>query len=180
MQQIEFKGFGWSGFHHVALVTPSLEATLHFYENVLGMQATPIYPATPQRGRHCFVKPGKTDSWGIHFFEYQDAQIFQSADSLRRLSVNPQAEDLYRFLPGALQHIAFTLPSEQAGMSLRRKLNSHGVVMTDIYDQGKIRNFIFIDNNGIQLEAAWPKKDENKPITPGVRVRGGQSRSVKA
>lgn len=63
----------------------------------------------------------------------------------------------FRFLPGALQHIAFALTSEQEGMALRSKLKSCGIVMTDIYDQGPIRNFIFVDNNGIQLEAAWPK-----------------------
>ncbi|GIP38815.1 hypothetical protein J31TS4_20950 [Paenibacillus sp. J31TS4] len=63
-----FQSFGWLGFHHVALVTTDLDATIHFYDNVLGMQISPVYPATPPRGRHCFVKPGATDSWGIHFF----------------------------------------------------------------------------------------------------------------
>lgn len=32
--------------------------------------------------------------------------------------------------------------------------------MTDIYRQGNLRNFIFLDNNGIQLEAAWPNREE--------------------
>ncbi|TJY42902.1 VOC family protein [Cohnella pontilimi] len=149
--------FQWLGFHHVAVVTPDLDGTVRFYENMLGMEVSSVFPATRQRGRHCFVKPGDTDSWGIHFFEYPDAQIFQSADALRRLSENPEAADLYRFMPGALQHIAFTLASERDGMALRRKLYSHGVLITDIYDHGKICNFIFIDNNGLQLEAAWPK-----------------------
>lgn len=154
--------FPWSGFHHLALVTPDLDATLFFYENVLGMQASSVYPATPQRGRHCFVKPGDTESWGIHFFEHPTAQIYQSSDELRRLAKNPESSDLYRFLPGALQHVAFALPSEEDGLALRSKLDNYGVAMTDIYDQGKIRNFIFIDNNGIQLEAAWPKKRDLK------------------
>lgn len=156
--QSGFQPSGWLGIHHIALVTPDLDATLEFYEHVLGMQASPVYPATPQRGRHCFVKPGDTECWGIHFFEYPGAQIFDSDDSLRRLSANPGAADLYRFLPGALQHLAFALASEQDGLTLRHQLDSHGVVMTDIYDQGRIRNFIFLDNNGIQLEAAWPKR----------------------
>lgn len=157
-QKISLEGFGWSGFHHVALVTPDLDATLLFYENVLGMHSSSVYPATSQRGRHCFVKPGNTETWGIHFFEHPDAKIYQSADALRRLAENPESSDLYRFLPGALQHIAFALSSEEDGLALRSKLSSCGVAMTDIYDQGKIRNFIFIDNNGIQLEAAWSKK----------------------
>lgn len=153
--------FGWSGFHHVALVTADLDATIRYYEDVLGMQAGTVYPATSMRGRHCFVKPGATDSWGIHFFEFDGAQIFQSGDSLKRLAENRESAELFRFLPGALQHIAFALASERDGLALRNKLHDHGVVMTDIYDQGSIRNFIFIDNNGIQLEAAWPKKGED-------------------
>ncbi|MBY6278041.1 VOC family protein, partial [Symbiobacterium thermophilum] len=28
----------WEGFHHIALVTPDLDTTIHFYGNVLGMQ----------------------------------------------------------------------------------------------------------------------------------------------
>ncbi|GIP38814.1 hypothetical protein J31TS4_20940 [Paenibacillus sp. J31TS4] len=79
---------------------------------------------------------------------------------MRRLAKHPQSADLYRFLPGALQHIAFALPSEEEGMALREKLRSQGILMTDIYRQGNLRNFIFLDNNGIQLEAAWPNREE--------------------
>lgn len=111
-QKPGMESFNWSGFHHVALVTSDLDGTINFYEKLLGMQVTLHYPATSQRGRHCFVKPGNTESWGIHFFEYPDAQIFHSEDSLRRLSENPEASDLYRFLPGGLQHIAFALTSD--------------------------------------------------------------------
>ncbi|MFS0724946.1 VOC family protein [Paenibacillus sp. 1P07SE] len=147
--------FGWSGFHHVALVTADLDQTIRFYREVLGMEVSPVYPATPPRGRHCFIKPGTTDAWGIHFFESADALIHQSDDALRRLAANPQGPDLYRFIPGALQHVAFALPSETAGLALRSQLQRHDVLMTGIYDQGSLRNFIFLDPNGIQLEAAW-------------------------
>ncbi len=38
------------------------------------------------------------------------------------------------------------------------KLRRADIVMTYMYDQGCIRNFIFPDNNGIQLAVAWPRK----------------------
>lgn len=147
----------WRGFHHIALVTADLDGTIAFYEQVLGMQAGTVYPATANRGRHCFIKPGDTDAWGLHFFEYAGAQIPSSTEAIRLLAENREAAALYQFLPGALQHIAFALPSEEEAMELRRRLNSHGVPMTEIYDQGSIRDFVFVDNNGIQIEAAWPK-----------------------
>jgi hypothetical protein len=34
-------------------------------------------------------------------------------------------------------------------------MQQQGIVMTDIYEQGALRNFIFVDQNGIQIEAAW-------------------------
>lgn len=151
----------WQGFHHIALVTQNLDETICFYQNVLGMQVGTVYPAFKQRGRHCFIRPGNVETWGIHFFEYPNAQIFRSDKELKRLSENPAAEELYRFLPGALQHIAFAVHSEEAGLILRAKLMSEGIVMTEIYDQGSIQNFIFTDNNGIQLEVAWPKAIAN-------------------
>ncbi|CAG7630505.1 VOC family protein [Paenibacillus allorhizosphaerae] len=147
----------WSGFHHIALVTPNLDETIHFYEQVLGMQAGPVFAATGRRGRHCFIRPGHVETWGIHFFEYAHAQIFQSTDELKRLADNPKSAAINGFLPGVLQHIAFSLSSEEEGLALRKKLQRRGIVTTDVYDQGPIRNFIFTDNNGVQLEAAWPK-----------------------
>jgi len=128
------------------------------------MQAGTVYPATAQRGRHCFIKPGHTESWGIHFFEYRDARIFQSAEAIKRLANNQKAADLFRYIPGALQHFVFALPTEGHAMTLRQKLKDHCVVMTEIYDQGRIRNFIFLDNNGIQLEAAWSKEKDIHPL----------------
>lgn len=121
------------------------------------MEVGEIYPGTAQRGRHCFVKLGHTESWGIRFFENAAAQIFQNKEAIQRLAENKDAAELFRFIQGALQHIAFAFPSERQGQALRQKLISLRVLMTEIYDQGSIRNFIFLDHNGIQLEAAWPK-----------------------
>jgi hypothetical protein len=36
-------------------------------------------------------------------------------------------------------------------------LTRHGVETTPIMDQGPIRNMGFIDNNGMSLEAKWPR-----------------------
>jgi|GEM_PF-2073485 Lactoylglutathione lyase and related lyases len=34
--------FNWAGFHHVALVTSDLNATIQFYKDVPGMHISPI------------------------------------------------------------------------------------------------------------------------------------------
>lgn len=135
----------WQGFHHIALVTPDLDATIRFYTDILGMQVTRLMPATDRNGRHCFIKPGESDTWGLHIFEQPDAQIF----------AYPQ--DLQRFVcvPGVLQHIAFALPGRAEGLALRERLVRFGVATTDINRIGPIENLLFRDNNGVLLEATW-------------------------
>lgn len=50
----------WQGFHHIALVTPDLDATIH--TEVLSMAVTGVLAASDRNGRHCFIKPGARDS----------------------------------------------------------------------------------------------------------------------
>jgi len=137
----------WRGFHHIALVTPDLDATIAFYTEVLGMEIAALFPASDRNGRHCFIKPGATEAWGLHVFEQADAQIFAYPAGMQR----------FTFIPGALQHIAFALPDLAAGQALRERLATFGVATTEIGELGPIQNMLFRDNNGILLEATWSK-----------------------
>jgi Glyoxalase/Bleomycin resistance protein/Dioxygenase superfamily len=42
----------WQGINHVALVTPDLAATIHFYRDLLGLRLAALLPATEEHGRH--------------------------------------------------------------------------------------------------------------------------------
>ena len=137
----------WRGFHHVALVTPDLDATIRFYGDVLGMHVGEVVGATERQGRHCFIKPGDVETWGLHFFEQPDAEVFAYPETFER----------YAFVPGALQHVAFALPDEAAALALRRRLAAFGVEMTDVTNFGGVSNMLFRDNNGLLLEAAWAR-----------------------
>src|SRR5215213_11903378 len=61
----------WAGIHHIALATHDLEETLRFYQQVLGMAVSDMYPSREGRGRHgiVLVKPGDSEILGLHFFE---------------------------------------------------------------------------------------------------------------
>ena len=136
----------WRGFHHVALATPDLDATLHFYGELLGMAVGPVLDGPA--GRHCFVTPGPTPAFGLHFFELRDAQVFAYPAEFPRFAV----------VPGALQHLAFALPDAAAGARLRSRLAAHAIPMTDVSHIGPISNTLFRDNNGLLLEATWPRE----------------------
>ena len=108
----------WRGFHHVALVTRDLDATIRFYDEVLGMEVGSIAPAGELHGRHCAIRPGsEPDRLGLHFFEYPHAP-----------HSNPHEQSLVAtvFDPGPtfLSHISFALPNEEAGLALRERLSS--------------------------------------------------------
>jgi catechol 2,3-dioxygenase-like lactoylglutathione lyase family enzyme len=136
----------WSGFHHVALATPDLDETIRFYGGVLGMLVGKVFAATEQQGRHCFVRPGEdVETWGMHFFEHPDAQLFAWPEGER-----------FAFVPGALQHVAFALPGEEAALALRRRLEQLGTEVSPSTNLGRISNMLFRDNNGLLLEATWP------------------------
>ncbi|MFO7168423.1 MAG: VOC family protein [Chloroflexota bacterium] len=140
----------WRGFHHIALVTPDLDATMKFYTEVLGMHVTAVFPASDRNGRHCFIKPGETEAWGLHVFEQPDVQLFPYPADMQR----------FVFVPGALQHIAFALPSRADAEALRERLSAFGIPTTPINTIGPIQNMLFRDNNGILLEATWPAADD--------------------
>jgi catechol 2,3-dioxygenase-like lactoylglutathione lyase family enzyme len=140
----------WGGFHHVALVTRDLDATIRFYHDVLGMEIGSIAPAGELHGRHCAIRPGgEPELLGLHFFEYAHAPHFNAHEQSLAATV---------FDPGPtfLSHISFALPNEEAGLALRERLTSYDVPMTPIMNQGDLRNMVFLDNNGMALEAIWP------------------------
>ncbi len=146
----------WRGFHHLALVTPDLDATIRFYRDVLGLVVAFVAPATEMHGRHAMIAVDGGEGSFLHFFEQPNAAIHPY----------PLATGLVfpREL-GALHHVALALPDEAAGLALRARLHGLGLPVTEVMDQGPVRDVLFLDNNGLLLEAAWPKASHS-PNTP--------------
>jgi catechol 2,3-dioxygenase-like lactoylglutathione lyase family enzyme len=137
----------WRGFHHLAVITPDLDATIRFYRDAVGMRIGWVGPADPPLGRDCTVIIGGEGTSHIHFFEQLGAQV-QPTDPENLLAPPPGGSGIH--------HVAFGLPDEAAALALRERLRAHGVPMSEIMDQGGFRDMVFRDNNGVLLEAAWP------------------------
>jgi catechol 2,3-dioxygenase-like lactoylglutathione lyase family enzyme len=140
----------WQGINHIALVTPDLAASLHFYQDILGLQLVTLLPATDEHGRHVILstdRSGNSTGQVLHFFEDAAAQIF----------TDPEALTAVRFVPGALQHIALTLPDEAAGQALHARLHGQGIQTTEIVDLRLNRSFRMLDAMGLIVEVAWLK-----------------------
>jgi len=131
----------WRGVHHLALITPDMDATVRFWHGVLGARlvATLGTPAF----RHYFfeVAPGST----VAFFEYRDVEL----DTYAKPAGIPY--------PPASQfdHLSLALPDEDALHRMRARLKEHGCDVTDVVDHDVMRSIYFTDPSGIALEASW-------------------------
>jgi hypothetical protein len=98
--------------------------------------------------RHRFIRPCGDECSGLHVFKSPDAEPHTSAHSIDRDA-----------LMGAVgvQHVAFALLGEAAGIGLRERLTESGAESTTIGSVGPTGNTLFFDNNGLLLEATWPK-----------------------
>ena len=138
----------WQGAHHLSLVTPDLDATVRFYHGLLGMPLWAALGPMPYHGRHCLFKAGH---FLIHFFEQPDAEIAVPPPDWMKKPLT--------LVAGVYQHLALEMESEEALLGLRERLISEDVAVSALMNQGPIRQFLFLDNNGIFLEANWTPFD---------------------
>ena len=143
----------WRGAHHLTLVTRDLDATIRFYHGLLGMPLWAAMPPLAAHGRHCLLRVG---GFFMHFFEDATAQIAAPPPGW-------EAQGL-AFVPGALQHIAVSLADEADLLALRERLGAAGVPVTALMHEGPLRQFLFVDNNGIIIEANWAPEEAHQAM----------------
>ena len=144
----------WRGVHHLALVTPDMDATVRFWHGVLDARLVTTI-GTPAFRHYFFeVAPGNT----VAFFEYTGQHL---------ASYSKPAGVPYEKAP-QFDHLSMHLPDEDALLRLRDRLKSHGCEVTDVIDHGFLRSIYFSDNNGIALEASWWTLDPTgRPVDYG-------------
>ncbi|MHB8669994.1 MAG: VOC family protein [Acidimicrobiales bacterium] len=129
----------WRGVHHLAMVTPDMDATVRFYHGVLGMRLVATLSAGPMRHYFFEVAPGNT----IAFFEWDGADTYAKPAGVR---VD---------MPLQFDHLSLQLPDEAALLALADRLDRAGVEVTPVVDHDILRSVYFTDPNGIALEASW-------------------------
>lgn len=128
------------GVHHITLVGSNREATIDFYEGVLGMPFVFSQPNldVPDE-EHLYFDPG--DGRLMTFF-------------VRPTRVNdptPNPQDI-----GNVHHLAFTV-SRATYTQVYKRLQAHGISNTGPIDRGFMDSIYFRDPNGQLLELACYK-----------------------
>lgn len=139
-----------TGCHHMAFVTNDMDATVKFYNGLLGLplvvtlqlpDVDPFPGAVPGNlggSRHYFFRIGDQDT--IAFFEFKGTS--KPADNS---------------LVGAGNHIAITVPSEGELQKAKALLEQNEIPVKSDLDHGFCHSIYFDDPvNGIALEfATW-------------------------
>jgi catechol 2,3-dioxygenase-like lactoylglutathione lyase family enzyme len=131
----------WRGINHLALVTTDMDATVRFYDGVLGARLVKTI-GTPTF-RHYFFEFGPQNT--VAFFEYTGFEL----DTFAAPAGIP---DLRK---SQFDHLSFNVPDEEALVALQARLKAADCEVTDIVDHGIIRSVYFTDPNGIALEASY-------------------------
>lgn len=131
----------WRGVNHLALVTADMDATVRFWDGVLGARLVATI-GTPTF-RHYFFEIGRGST--VAFFEYRD----QPLDRFAKPAGVPDRR------ASQFDHLSLDLADEEALLRLRDRLKANGSEVTDVVDHGFMRSIYFTDPNGIALEASW-------------------------
>lgn len=133
------------GVHHVGLATHDMEATLAFYENVLGFPAVVcelIQLPTGGTIRHAFLDTGNGE-----LFAFMEANEVPGMPDDFDAGINRGLG-----IRGGMIHFAFRMDDESELDAKRSDLIAKDVEVTDVVDHGWCKSIYFKDPNHIQLE----------------------------
>jgi catechol 2,3-dioxygenase-like lactoylglutathione lyase family enzyme len=134
-----------NGMHHIGIATHDMEATLDFFEQVVGFPTVVCEINEPPGGgaiRHAFVDTGRGDLIGV--IEINGvAGISDDFDT----SINGGLSSG----PG-VYHFAFRVDDRPALEQKQRDLEAKGVEVRGVVDHGWCASIYFRDPNGLQLE----------------------------
>lgn len=131
-----------TGFHHVAYACRDVEATRHFYEDLLGMPLVHAEIKGSEDGsfRHLFFDVG--DGTCIAFFEVNG--VGELEDYSTEVSTG-------NGLPVWVNHVAFRADQERARL-IEKRLGTENVVPLMEVDHGWCVSLYYLDPNGIMIE----------------------------
>jgi catechol 2,3-dioxygenase-like lactoylglutathione lyase family enzyme len=126
-----------TGIHHLSLVTGSLDRTIRFWRDLVGLQLRCRLGAPGYR-QYFFAAGERTL---LSFFEWPGAEPVPEKDH-----GVPQRGTI------AFDHVAFELGSDDDLFELRDRLAAAGFWVSEAMDQGFVRSVFTFDPNGVPVE----------------------------
>jgi len=142
---------GIVGIHHLALVTASLDATVRYWRDLLGLELRAELGGPGYR-QYFFAAGGRTL---IAFFEWTGAEGVPEKDHGAPVAG-----------PIVFDHVALELAAEDDLFALRDRLAAAGFWVSEAMDQGFVRSIYSFDPNGVPVEFSVPVPGRDFRATP--------------
>lgn len=130
-----------SRLHHTAYVTKDMEATRHFYEDILGLPLVATWCESDELfGKmrtycHCFFGIG--DGGALAFFQFADKE--DEALFVPEIPATP------------FVHLALNVDAEFQA-AVEQRIKEHGLEATYVLEHGYCRSVYVVDPNGMTVE----------------------------
>jgi catechol 2,3-dioxygenase-like lactoylglutathione lyase family enzyme len=158
-----------NGLHHLAISTGNMKAQIEFFSDVLGMELVALYWMHGVAGTwHGFMRLNDKASVA---FVYND----KIRDTKAQLGVSHAGNPGLPTAPGAMQHVAFNVDSDEELLNMRDRIRSRGVNVIGPLDHGMCKSIYFAGPEGLSLEIATSSSaiDARAWIDPEVQALAG-------
>lgn len=161
-----------NGVHHLAICTKDMKAQVEFFTQVLGMELVALYWMHGVKNTyHGFVK--MSDSSSIAFVQGPESGEIQPQPGVSHPSWTAGL-----VAPGAMQHLAMNVDTEEELLAMRDRVRSHGHWVMGPLDHGFCKSIYFAGPEGMMLEFSTSEGnaiDEEAWIDPAVVKLNGIS-----
>lgn len=137
-----------NGVHHLAIATGDIKAQIDFFTQVVGMELVALYWMHGAPGAiHGFLR--LNDGCSLAFVQMPAIQAIAPQPGVTHAdsAAGPVA-------PGAMQHVALRVASDDELLALRDRLRTHGVWVLGPIDHGMCKSMYLSAPEGLVLEFA--------------------------
>jgi glyoxylase I family protein len=134
-----------NGFSHVGVSTLDMDATIRFYEDVLGLPRVAEQKNRIREGgmiRQVYFEAGPGQ-----FIVFMEPRGIRGIPAEYDTGINGALG-----LPGGMYHVALKALSLEDLEAQRRRIERHGIEVSGIIDLGHAKSIFLSDPNDIQLE----------------------------
>lgn len=158
-----------NGLHHLAISTGNMKAQIEFFSDVLGMELVALYWMHGVAGTwHGFMR--LNDKASVAFVQNDKIKATQP-----QLGVSHAGNPGLPTAPGAMQHVAFNVDSDEELLNMRDRIRSRGINIIGPLDHGMCKSIYFAGPEGLCLEIATSSEaiDARAWIDPEVQALAG-------
>jgi catechol 2,3-dioxygenase-like lactoylglutathione lyase family enzyme len=137
-----------TGVHHLAIATRDMKSQVHFFTQVVGMELVALYwMHGVEKTFHGFLRLGESSS--LAFVQAPEMAAIEPV-----LGVSHAGFSAGAVAPGAMQHVALNVDSEDDLLAIRDRIRSHGHWVMGPIDHGMCKSIYLTAPEGIMLEFA--------------------------